>query len=517
MGRFAGFVSTGHGVTDLAAVTRSMVDEFVDAPTSTGTAPSPTVRHLRRCAVRFLFRKARGSGLVDGDPTLDPRAASSSADAGTALTDPEGGRCRRRRSTCSRPPGSQRPGRLARRASASGELAGHRRGRRPRGRRRARPGAGPPRSGPFHSRSGVWLRSVAACGRSPRTPIPGSHLRGTGRTSRSRPRPVHRHHRPPHPRRARQRPAVRPASVTAWAGRKVFEDRSHRPGRRVSGMRSLDRTARLIGLDHRPSDASWVRPRRRRPHPRRGDPANPRPTGSPMPFPRTSRAKDGPGTTRLHGHRLRGAHLRLRSARQVEAELSHRLVWRLVQRLVAKRTGVRLPVALCAAIITSTCVAVTSPWVRDQLGEIHRSAAADQARQIGLLDPGVPARGPTRTPPGRCTATARSSPPLPGTPRRHEARSGHGRAQAAQSRARRRLHWEGTGETAWGTKFVLLAARGADVRSRIILDAAFVPEPGGEAAAAMTCLPNGPPLTPRARRPSSTTPPARRPPPDRSP
>ena len=31
------------------------------------------------------------------------------------------------------------------------------------------------------------------------------------------------------------------------------------------------------------------------------------------------------------------------SARQVEAELSHRLVWRVVQRLVKKRVGVRLP------------------------------------------------------------------------------------------------------------------------------------------------------------------------------
>lgn len=52
-------------------------------------------------------------------------------------------------------------------------------------------------------------------------------------------------------------PAVRPVSVTAWAGRKVFEEtgRIDQVAARL-GMRSLDRTARLVGLDHRPSDAS---------------------------------------------------------------------------------------------------------------------------------------------------------------------------------------------------------------------------------------------------------------------
>ena len=47
------------------------------------------------------------------------------------------------------------------------------------------------------------------------------------------------------------------------------------------------------------------------------------------------------------------------------------------------------------------------------------------------------------------------------------------------------LHFEGTGETAWGTKWVLVACRSEHERGRMILDVDFVPQPGGEAAAAM--------------------------------
>ena len=50
------------------------------------------------------------------------------------------------------------------------------------------------------------------------------------------------------------------------------------------------------------------------------------------------------------------------------------------------------------------------------------------------------------------------------------------------------LHFEGTGETAWGVKFVLVAARSADPHGRIILDIEWVPTPGGEARTAMDCF-----------------------------
>jgi hypothetical protein len=50
------------------------------------------------------------------------------------------------------------------------------------------------------------------------------------------------------------------------------------------------------------------------------------------------------------------------------------------------------------------------------------------------------------------------------------------------------LHFEGTGETAWGTKWVIVAVRSEQVHGRIILDADWVPSPGGEAAVAMDCF-----------------------------
>ena len=43
------------------------------------------------------------------------------------------------------------------------------------------------------------------------------------------------------------------------------------------------------------------------------------------------------------------------------------------------------------------------------------------------------------------------------------------------------LHFEGTGESAYGTKFVMVAARSEEIRGRIILDMEWVPDKGGEA------------------------------------
>ena len=50
------------------------------------------------------------------------------------------------------------------------------------------------------------------------------------------------------------------------------------------------------------------------------------------------------------------------------------------------------------------------------------------------------------------------------------------------------LHFEGTGETAWGLKWVIVAVRSEEVHGRIILDTDWVPSPGGEAAVAMDCF-----------------------------
>jgi hypothetical protein len=58
------------------------------------------------------------------------------------------------------------------------------------------------------------------------------------------------------------------------------------------------------------------------------------------------------------------------------------------------------------------------------------------------------------------------------------------------------LHFEGTGETAYGTKFVMVAARSEEIRGRIILDMEWVPGKGGEAKVAVGCLRRLHPLVP---------------------
>jgi hypothetical protein len=58
---------------------------------------------------------------------------------------------------------------------------------------------------------------------------------------------------------------------------------------------------------------------------------------------------------------------------------------------------------------------------------------------------------------------------------------------------------EGDGETAWGTKFVLVAARDENVHGRVILDVAWVPNHGGEARTAMDCFSRLAPLVPGAQ------------------
>src|SRR5205085_12139515 len=61
------------------------------------------------------------------------------------------------------------------------------------------------------------------------------------------------------------------------------------------------------------------------------------------------------------------------------------------------------------------------------------------------------------------------------------------------------LHFEGTGQTAYGVKFVLVAARSADEHGRIILDLDWVPSPGGETEGAMRCFRRLVPLLPGAQ------------------
>ena len=251
MERFARFATTGHGLADLRRCDQALVGEFVTARTGTGAAPSATVMHLRRCAVRLLFRVARDVGLVDSDPTMDLRLPVRPDSSARPLLDGEVEVCRavsmhhlhetRLPAAWALAEAGVRTGELAGVTVADVDLDGGRvwaSGSRssvarwvevgewgvPQVARRLRRLDGDPARPLVYTGNGsAKSRQAASC-----IAVSVTLARaGLG-----------------------DDPSVRPISVTAWAGRQVFE----RTGRiedvcSYLGMRSLDRAARLIGLD----------------------------------------------------------------------------------------------------------------------------------------------------------------------------------------------------------------------------------------------------------------------------
>jgi len=191
------------------------------------------------------------------------------------------------------------------------------------------------------------------------------------------------------------------------------------------------------------------------------------------------------------------------SARQAEAELAHPAVWGLIRRIVRERFPNDLSMHLPAEPMRRFHYRyardryLSDPDVLAEISSLHREIAAEQARSLGLLDPDGPgswtkpdlsrllhADGKVVTSlykahPGDTRVDKKTGEVKPV---RHEPDAG--------------LHFEGDGETAWGTKFVLMATRTRDERGRIILDLEWVPKPGGEAAVAMACFRRLAPLVP---------------------
>ncbi|MGI8661844.1 MAG: hypothetical protein ACR2LQ_01355 [Acidimicrobiales bacterium] len=64
-------------------------------------------------------------------------------------------------------------------------------------------------------------------------------------------------------------------------------------------------------------------------------------------------------------------------------------------------------------------------------------------------------------------------------------RSPNRRAASPRVEADAGLHFEGDGNAAWGTKWVVVAARSENIHGRVILDVGWVPTPGGEAETAL--------------------------------
>jgi integrase len=94
LGGFARFCERGHGMEDLAQVSPALAAAFIAAPNPDGSAPSTSLAHLRRSALRLLFRSARHLGQAVGDPTLDVRLPPRAQVATRPLTDEEVSLCR---------------------------------------------------------------------------------------------------------------------------------------------------------------------------------------------------------------------------------------------------------------------------------------------------------------------------------------------------------------------------------------------------------------------------------------
>jgi hypothetical protein len=183
------------------------------------------------------------------------------------------------------------------------------------------------------------------------------------------------------------------------------------------------------------------------------------------------------------------------SARQVEAELSHPTVWGLMRDRVRHQFPSEPSRWLPATpmrrhhYLYARNRYLTDPDVLDALTGLHRELATQQARELGLLNPDGPGSWTHPHLTRMLHADGKVITPLfrarPGD-RQLDRATGELRSLSADPDGG--LHVEGDGEMAWGVKFVLVAARAADVHGRIILDVEWVPTPGAEARTAMSCF-----------------------------
>ncbi len=249
--RFLRFLD-GSGIDSFSTVSPAVVGEFVHArSTATGAEPSVATSHLRRSAVRLLFRVLREVGVVGHDPTLDLVLPARSSLRARPLTDDEV--ALGRSFSLSSLAETRRPAAwaLAEATARTSEIsnacvrdldleAG----------RIWLPGGTKvePRRAPLTQWGALALeRRLEVIGRDAATPLvyegggsaesrQASACAAVAETLR----------------RAglADEPDVRPVSVAAWAGRKVFEETGQiEAAARMLGVRSLDRAAAMIDWD----------------------------------------------------------------------------------------------------------------------------------------------------------------------------------------------------------------------------------------------------------------------------
>lgn len=180
------------------------------------------------------------------------------------------------------------------------------------------------------------------------------------------------------------------------------------------------------------------------------------------------------------------------SARNVETELSHPYVWKFMRRLVKKLFSNEPRMWLPSQHFRRHHYEygrnryLTDPEIFDQVQELHRQLAAQQAQELGLLDPEGEGSFTHPHESRMIYADGKVITPLykakPGE-RRVDKQTGE--IKNIRFEADADLHWQGDGEIAYGTKFLMTAVRTPDIHGRIILDVQWVANKGGEAKTAM--------------------------------
>ena len=214
-----------------------------------------------------------------------------------------------------------------------------------------------------------------------------------------------------------------------------------------------------------------------------------------IPFPdreRGGRTRAYPNFAYLFYEALISVH---RSARQVEAELSHPVVWRFARRMVRKMfpddREMRLPGKPMRRhhYLYVRNRYLTDPAVLKRIAALHRESSCAQARELGLVDPEGPGSFTHPHLSRMLYADGKVITPL------FKGRLGQTRTDKATGEIKQvrfepdaDLHFEGDGELAYGTKFVVVAARSGETRARMILDVDWVAHKGGEARVAMSCF-----------------------------
>lgn len=180
-----------------------------------------------------------------------------------------------------------------------------------------------------------------------------------------------------------------------------------------------------------------------------------------------------------------------RSARRVEAEIGHRLVWSFMREVVAARFAGDAEMWLPEEPMRrhhylygrSRYLVPNRERIRDLFEEIASRQAADDLSLCSEDGPGsVSHPHPSRM----LYADGKVVTPLfkakPGT---YHVDKETGEVREVRSEADAALHITGSGEPAWGTKHVMVAARGSQPHCRMILSVASVEAVGGEAKVAL--------------------------------